>query len=102
MNARNWPSDSACNGLRLHAENDRLKYEIAWLERELAIKDARFNRLPPKKRPEFLSMERLEILLIKTFRGLNNPQLARRFQVNVQLSFLEDQKHLPILKVLRE
>ena len=66
MNARNWP-DSECDGLRLRAENDRLKCEIAMLERELAIKDARFNRLAPKKRPEYLPTERLEILLIKRF-----------------------------------
>jgi hypothetical protein len=84
MNARNWPDGAECDGLRLRAENDRLKCEIAWLERELAIKDARFNRLSAKKRPEFLPGERLEILLLKTARGLNNSQLARRFQVTVQ------------------
>lgn len=64
--------------------NDRLRSEIALLERELSIKDARFNRLAPKKRPEYLPAERLEILLIKTMRGLNNSQLARRFQITVQ------------------
>jgi putative transposase len=84
MNARNWPDGYECDGLRLRADNDRLKCEIALLERELAIKDARFNRLDPKKRPEFLPSERLEILLVKTMRGLNNSQLARRFQVTVQ------------------
>ena len=84
LNARNWPDGSECDGLRLRGENERLKCEIAWLERELAIKDARFNCLTPKKRPEFLPTERLEILLIKTARGLNNSQLARRFQVTVQ------------------
>ena len=83
LNARNWP-DAECDGLRLRADNDRLKCEVALLERELAIKDARFNRLAPKKRPEFLPTERLEILLIKAMRGLNNSQLARRFQVTVQ------------------
>jgi len=84
LNARNWPDGSECDGLRLRADNDRLKTEVALLERELAIKDARFNRLAPKKRPEYLPTERLEILLIKTMRGLNNSQLARRFQVTVQ------------------
>ena len=83
LNARNWP-DAGCDGLRLRAENDRFMSEIALLERELAIKDARFNRLPAKKRPEYLPSERLEILLIKTMRGLNNSQLARRFQITVQ------------------
>jgi len=83
MNTRNWP-DVECDGLRLRADNDHLKCEIALLERELAIKDARFSRLPAKKRPEYIPSERLEILLIKTMRGLNNSQLARRFQVTVQ------------------
>lgn len=84
LNARNWPMGSECDGLRLRAENDRLKSEVTLLERELVIKDARFHRLPPKKRPEYLPSERLEIILIKTIRGLNNTQLAKRFQVTVQ------------------
>ena len=84
LNARIWPDGPECDGLRLRAENDRLKSEIALLERELAIKDTRFNRLAPKKRPEYLPAERLEILLIKTMRGFNNKQLAKRFQVTVQ------------------
>ena len=65
MNTRNWP-DSECDGLRLRAENDRLKFEVALLDYEIAIKDVRFNRLPAKKRSEYLPSERLEILLIKT------------------------------------
>ena len=84
MNARNWPDGLECDGLRLRADNDRLKCEVALIERELTIKDARFSRLPAKKRPEYLPSERLEILLIKTMRGLNNSQLARRFQITVQ------------------
>jgi transposase InsO family protein/DNA-binding transcriptional regulator YiaG len=84
LNARNWPDGSECDGLRLWADNDRLKCEIAMLERELAVKEARFHRLAPKKRPEYLPAERLEILLIKTMRGINTMQLAQRFQVTVQ------------------
>jgi len=45
LNARQWPDGSECDGLRLRADNDRIKCEIALLERELAVKDARFNRL---------------------------------------------------------
>jgi len=40
LNARNWPDNSECDGLRLRADNDRLKCEVALLERELCIKDA--------------------------------------------------------------
>ena len=43
LNARNWPYGSECDGLRLRAENDCLKTEVALLERELTIKNARFN-----------------------------------------------------------
>jgi len=41
LNAANWPSDRACDGLRLRVENDRLRAEINLLKQELAIKDAR-------------------------------------------------------------
>ena len=46
LNARNWP-DFECDGLRLHADNDRLKCEVALLERELAIKDAQAQSALP-------------------------------------------------------
>ena len=84
MNAANWPDDKACDGLRLRCENDRLRSEVALLQKELKIKDARFSRLEPRKRPTYTPSERFEILLIRSIRGMSNLQLARRFQVTVQ------------------
>ena len=84
LNSVNWPDGPECDTLRLRAENDRLKSEIALLQLEVQIKDARFARTEPKKRPHYLSHERLEILLIQATRGLTNTQIARRFQVTLQ------------------
>ena len=41
LNASVWPDGPECDTLRLRAENDRLKSEIALLKCELEIKDAR-------------------------------------------------------------
>jgi hypothetical protein len=35
------------------------------LQREIEIKDARFERIDPKKRPHYLPSERLAILAIR-------------------------------------
>ena len=84
LNAANWPSDRTCDGLRLRVENVRLRAEVNMLNREIAIKDSRFARLDPKKRPHYLPTERLEILMIRAARGLSNAQVAKRFHVTVQ------------------
>lgn len=78
LNVANWPSGRECDGLRLHVENDRLHGEIEMLKIEIAIKDARFSRLEPKKRPHYLPEERLEILALRAMRGWNNTQVTER------------------------
>ena len=83
MNVANWP-DEACDGLRLRCDNDRLRSELALLQKELDIKDARFTRLDSRKRPAYTPSERFEILVIRSMRGLSNLQLAKRFHVTVQ------------------
>ena len=65
-------------------ENERLKSEIALLKCELEIKEVRFARSEPKKRPHYLPHERLQILVIQAARGLTNTQIAKRFQVTLQ------------------
>ena len=84
LNVANWPTDSECDGLRLRVENDRLKGEVEMLKMEIAIKDARFSRLEPKKRPHYTPEERLEILALRAMRGWSNTQVAQRFQLTVQ------------------
>jgi len=82
LNAANWPSDKECDGLHLRVENDRLRAEVNLLKQELSIKDARFARLDPRKRPDFLPTERLEILALKAIRGWSNEQIAQCFQLS--------------------
>jgi len=79
LHAGNWPSDA--DELNLRATCDRLRTENALLRRELAIKDARMNRIPPKRRPNYTSGERLEILMLKAALGLSNVKLADRFNI---------------------
>ena len=83
MNVVNWP-DKEYDGLRLRCENDRLRGEVEMLKKELAIKDSRFARLEPKKRPHYTSDERLEILTLRAMRGWSNTQVAQHFHVTVQ------------------
>jgi transposase InsO family protein len=84
LNAANWSDGPECDTLRLRVENSRLQSEIALLQCEIEIKDARFARLEPKKRPHYLPHERLQILMIQATRGLVNVQIAKRFQVTLQ------------------
>jgi len=79
LHAGNWPSE--CDELNLRATYDRLRTENLLLRREIAIKDARMNRILPKKRPNYTSGERLEILILKAALGLSNVKLADRFNI---------------------
>ncbi len=54
------------------------------LKKELDIKNSRFSRLEPKRRPHYTPTERLEILALRTMRGWSVEQVAKRFQITVQ------------------
>lgn len=69
---------------RLEAELDRANTEIAMLREELAIKDARWSRLPSRRRPYYSPVERLRILQLKAARGWSRQQAAHAFLVNEQ------------------
>ena len=60
---RGWCADSRIARVRLAAENDRLKAEVAMLKEELRIKDARWTRIPPAERPHYPPTDRLAILV---------------------------------------
>jgi hypothetical protein len=49
-------------GSQLERELERANAEIALLKEELAIKDARWNRLPSRRRPHFTPTQRMRIL----------------------------------------
>ena len=75
LNAGNWPNDRECDGLRLRVENTRLRAEVNMLQSEIAIKDSRFARIDPKKRPHDLPTERLEILAVCAKGGFSSDLL---------------------------
>lgn len=69
---------------RLATELERADNEIALLKEELAIKDARWNRLPSRRRPHFTPTQRMRILQLKTARGWSCEQAAEAFMVDEQ------------------
>jgi len=69
---------------RLEVELDRANTEIAMLREELAIKDARWSRLPSRRRPYYSPVERLRILQLKAARRWSRQQAAHAFLINEQ------------------
>ena len=67
--------------LRMKAENERLRQEVALLREELRIKDARMALLPPQRRPHYRPVERMAILELRGCRGWSLAQTARVFLV---------------------
>jgi transposase InsO family protein len=67
--------------VRLRAENDRLRSEIALLREELRIKDGRMERIPAHRRPHYPPIERLAILELRAARGWSLAQTARSLLV---------------------
>ena len=50
---RSWAANSWNARIHLSAENDRLRQEIALLQEEVRIKDARMLRIPAPRRPHY-------------------------------------------------
>ena len=51
------PSTSPITRQRLQAENDHFKQQIALLDEEIQIKDARMMQIAPEKRPHYAPTE---------------------------------------------
>ncbi len=54
---------------RLRTEIDRLGHDLALLQEELRIKNARMTRVPPHRRPHYTPLERMAILELRAARG---------------------------------
>ena len=67
--------------VRLAAQDDGHRQEVALLREELRIKDIRLARIEPRKRPHYPARERLAILLLRSTRGWSLEQTARTFLV---------------------
>ena len=78
---RGWAIDSPIARLRLKAENDRLRQEVALLMEEIRIKDARMKRVEPQKRPHYVPTERMAILEIRAARAWSAQQTGDTFLV---------------------
>ena len=64
---RSWASDSTNSRVRLKAHVDRANQEIALLQEETRIKDARMGRIDPHRRPHYPPVERMAILQAAEF-----------------------------------
>ena len=67
---RSWAANNWNARIRLKAEKDRLRQEVALLQEEMRIKDARMMRIPAQRRPHYLPTERLAILELRAARCL--------------------------------
>jgi transposase-like protein len=76
---RSWAVDSMNGRVRLKAENDRLRQEIALLREEIRIKDVRMVQINPHRRPHYPPTERMAILELSAARGWSLEQAANTF-----------------------
>ncbi len=67
---------------RARAEADRLRTEIALLEEELTLKDARWSRVHARRRPHYGPIQRMRILQLRAACGWSVAQAAERFLVS--------------------
>jgi transposase InsO family protein len=78
---RGWAANSVNSRIRLKAQLDQARQEIAMLHEEIRIKDVRMARIDPHRRPQYPPTERMSILELKTARGWSLKQTARTLQV---------------------
>jgi len=78
---RSWAANGFNARIRLKAENDRLRQELALLQEEMRIKDERMLRIPAQRRPHYPPTERLAILELRAARGWSRSQTARHLLV---------------------
>ncbi len=78
---RGWAVNSRVARVRLKAENDRLRQQVAWLTEEIRIKDGRMKRIAPQRRPHYVPAERMSILELRATRAWSLQQTADAFLV---------------------
>ena len=81
VSTRSWAADSTNARVRLRAERDRLRQEVALLREEMRIKDARMAAIRPHHRPYYRAVERLAILELRAARGWSLQQTAEALLV---------------------
>ncbi len=78
---RSWAANNWNARIRLKAQNNRLRQEIALLGEEMRLKDARMLRMPAQRRPHYPPTERLAILELRAARGWSLSQTARHLLI---------------------
>lgn len=78
---RGWAVHNRNPRIRLKAEIEQLREEIALLQEEIRLEDARMLRVPAHHRPRYSPMERLAILELRAARGWSLAETARRILV---------------------
>jgi len=81
VHSRSWAANSPIERVRLRADNDQLRTEVALLREEIRIKDERMGLVPAGDRPRYPPHERLAILAVRAARGWSAARTARAFQV---------------------
>ncbi len=67
---RGWVANSQVARVRLKAESEQLRQQVAWLTEEIRIKDARMKRTAPQRRPHYVPAERMSILELRAARNI--------------------------------
>ncbi len=76
---RSWCADSRVARVRLRAEGDNLRQEVALLREELRIKDARLALIPAAERPRYPPELRMAILALRSARRWSARKAAKAF-----------------------
>lgn len=79
LTVHGWAANAVNPRARHKACIDRLRSEIALLQEEIRIKDARMGRIDAKRRPHYPPTERMAVLELKAARGWTMAQTARAF-----------------------
>jgi hypothetical protein len=75
-------ANAGSGGLRVELE--RAEQEIALLREELDLKDSRWIRLSPRRRPYFTPVQRMRILQLKAARNWSCEQAAAALMLDEQ------------------
>ncbi len=79
--ARSWAANGQVARVRLKAESDQLKQQVALVTEEIRIKDARMKRIAAPNRPHYTPTERVAILELRAARAWSTQQAADAFLV---------------------
>lgn len=104
VRTRGWAADSPLQRVRLAADLERARQEIALLREELRIKDGRLAMIPARHRPHYVAMDRLAILELRAARGWSAAQTARTFlldeeTVSAWMKRLDEEGPRPLIQL---